>query len=162
MEKVLNVREIENKAYKILELVNMENKQNIDILSLANIYGFKVKNAKFKKEDIIAMVKTIDRDKTIYIKKDLPNKAKRILIGRAFSKYMLEKKEFTISYNNSDINSERLARALLIRKSMILKLVHRLTYIGLPKNLIERELANTFNTTRSEIRNRLIDIKKES
>lgn len=159
---MLNQNQIENKAYKILELVDMEDKHNIDILALTNKYGFVVKNAKFKKEDIIAIVKTLDCDKTIYIKKDLPDKAKRILIGRAFSKYMLEKKEFIISYNDSDINSERLARALLIRRRMISKLVHRLTYIGLPKNLIERELANTFNTTRREIQIRLQEIKKES
>lgn len=159
---MINQNQIENKAYKILELVGMENKHNIDILALTNKYGFAVKNAKFKKEDIIVMVKTLECDKTIYIKKDLPPKAKRILIGRAFSKYILEKKEFTISYNDSDIDSERLARALLIRKSIISKLAHRLTYIGVPKNLIERELANTFNTARSEIRNRLIEIKKES
>lgn len=159
---MVNQTKIEEKAYKILELVNMENKQTIDILALTNKYGFAVKNAKFRKEDVIAMVKIVDRDRTIYIKKDLPNKAKKILISRAFSKYMLEKKEFSILYNDNDVDSERLARALLIRKNLILKLVHRLTYIGVPMGLIEKKLAKTFNTTRSEIRYRLIEIKKES
>ena len=157
---MLTQREIEEKAYDILELVEMENKLITDVIILTKRYGFMVKNATFSKEDIITAVKIIDHNKIIYIKKDLPIKAKKILITRAFAKYMLDKKAFILHDSDSDIDSERLARALLIRKEIFSKLVYMSMYIGKPLCLIEKELTNTFGTTRSEIKHRLLELKK--
>ena len=157
---MLSQREIEEKAYDILELVEMENKLITDVIILTKRYGFTVKNATFSKEDIITAVKIMDHDKIIYIKKDLPIKAKKILITRAFAKYMLEKKSFMLHKDDNDIDSERLARALLIRKEIFSKLVYMSMYIGKPLYLIEKELTNTFGTTRSEIKHRLLELKK--
>lgn len=157
---MLTQREIEEKAYDILELVEMENKLITDVIILTKRYGFTVKNATFSKEDITIAVKIMDNNKIIYIKKDLPIKAKKILITRAFAKYMLEKKSFILHKNDNDIDSERLARALLIRKEIFLNLVHMSLYIGKPLHLIEKELVSTFGTTRSEIKHRLSELKK--
>lgn len=157
---MLSQREIEEKAYDILELVEMENKLITDVIILTKRYGFTVKNATFSKEDITTAVKIIDHNKIIYIKKDLPIKAKKILITRAFAKYMLEKKAFILCKDDNDTDSERLARALLIRKEIFLNLVHMSLYIGKPLHLIEKELVSTFGTTRSEIKHRLSELKK--
>ena len=159
---MLTQREIEEKAYDILEMVEMENRSNIDIIALARRYGFTVKNAQFAKEDIITIVKIVNHDKIIYVKKNLPNKAKRILISRAFSKYMLKQNEFIVCYKDSDIDSERLARALLMRKEIFSKIVYMSTYIGKPLYLMEKELANIFNTTRNEAKYRMLELRKAS
>lgn len=155
---MLTQREIEEKAYDILELVEMENKDSIDIITLAKRYGFEIRNAKFLKDNILAILKTIDYNKIIYIKKDMPTKAKRIFITRAFSKYMINKEPFVIYKDDMDMDSERLARAILMRKDITTKLVYMSTYIGKPLYVIEKELANIFKITRKEARQRIIEL----